>query len=215
MFWGYRTFKCYGQVYRFKLPKMIKNKLIIIFSLFAFYNSQATNFHPTEKTISDYFINRDSGNVKVSCSEKKKKNENGKYPILVTTCLLKNFKIIDIGNPDYSGRYSHEYEVYKKVNKKFIKANNSEIFNKSQEKLLSLINQNIQSDFKKFSTDPDTKDCFISHDTIPKYEMNELGISFYGDEIWFSVDFGLSGYCMNVGGTVVSFKLTKIKNYLN
>ncbi|UAY53544.1 hypothetical protein [Ferruginibacter albus] len=189
---------------------MAKQLSLIVALLFCFHFSKASNLYVSIDSTS-----KDSGNVKVTCSEKLKRQGHGLDPIITKTCFLKNFKLVSIGEPDYKGRYSYEYEVYKKENKKFVPATNSEIFNANQEELLTLINKQIQADYKQYSTDSQTKDCFIGIDSIPFYKMNELGISFYGDQIWFNVTFGLSSACMSVDGTIVSFKLSEIKKYLN
>jgi len=42
-----------------------------------------------------------------------------------------------------------------------------------------------------------------------------MGIDFEDDKINFYVTFGLSGACMSIDGTTVSFSLDEIKRYLN
>ena len=78
---------------------------------------------------------------KVSCTEKFRKNPDGKDPIIIKTCLLRKFKIVTIGTPDYKGRYGYEYLVYKKRAGGFIKSSNSQLFNDKQNELLAIINQ--------------------------------------------------------------------------
>jgi len=119
-------------------------------------------------------------NIKVICSERQKKNDEGTDPIIIKKCFIKNFKLISTGYPDYKGRYTFEEELYVKKNNKFIKIENSEMFNSDQSKLLSMINKKIQEDFKSFRSDPNSKDCFEGIDSIPTYSMNELKISFEG-----------------------------------
>jgi hypothetical protein len=51
--------------------------------------------------------------VKLSCSEKERKNTGGEYPLLVKTCFIKNFKFVCRSYPDDDGRYfSDDHEVY-------------------------------------------------------------------------------------------------------
>jgi hypothetical protein len=52
-------------------------------------------------------------------------------------------------------------------------------------------------------------------DSIPTYHMDDFKISFNGEEIWFEVNWGLPGACRPVDGTIVSFKMTEIYQYLN
>jgi len=95
---------------------------------------------------------------KLTCTEKESKNEDGGDPILTKTCLYKKYKTISKGYPDYKGRYSYEYSVFKK---------------------------------------------------------QENGSYVDDDKINFSVTFGLSGACMSVDGTIISFNLDEIQKYLN
>jgi hypothetical protein len=115
---------------------------------------------------------------------------------------------------DYKGRYSYEYELYKKINGKYVKVKNSALFNQNQNQLLTTINQKIQKDYIVFSTDPESKDCFDSV-APPKFSFDELFIDFRDGKINFSVTFGLSSACMSVDGTTVSFTLDEIQQYLN
>lgn len=151
----------------------------------------------------------------VNCIEKYRKNPDGKVPIIVRTCFIKNFKFKETSYPDYVGRYfDSDYEVYVLVNKKYIKTVNSAAFNNNQEELVSKINERILKDFKDFSSDSAVKECFADLDSIPKYKMNDFEISFQNNEIWFEVNWGLPGVCRSVDGTIVSFKLSEIRKYL-
>ena len=113
--------------------------------------------------------------VKLSCTEKERKNEEGEYPILVKTCFIKNFKFVTISHPDYVGRYFfQEYEVYVRKNNKYVSTKNSSVFNEKQGKLLDIINARILEDFISFRSDSSTKSCFDGIDSIPTYKMDEL-----------------------------------------
>jgi len=154
--------------------------------------------------------------VKLSCTEKKRKNEDGKYPILVKTCFIKNFKFVTISRPDYVGRYFfQEYEVYVKTNNKYVSTKNSNVFNEKQSKLLDIVNARILEDFISFRSDSSTKSCFDGIDSIPTYKMDEIDITFSDDKIWFVVQWGLPTPCRAVDGTLIIFKIDEIKQYLN
>ncbi len=51
---------------------------------------------------------------KITCFEKESKNKAGVDPVLTKTCFYKNYKTILKGYPDYKGRYSYVYSVFKK-----------------------------------------------------------------------------------------------------
>ena len=71
----------------------------------------------------------------VSCSEKEYKNHDSLDPIFVETCLFKSFKFVNKGSPDYKGRYSWEYSLYKKQNGKYVKVSNSALFNQKNQSI--------------------------------------------------------------------------------
>jgi len=153
--------------------------------------------------------------LKVTCSEKERKQKGDEFPDLITTCFIKNFKFVHTSYPDYVGRYfESEEEVYIYQNKRYVKTTNSNVFNKNQAELLSIINEKIQKDFKKFRADSTVKWCFTEIDTIPIYKMNDLEISFQNNEIWFDVEWHSPGACGPVSGTTVIFKLNEIEKYI-
>jgi|688.fasta_scaffold80928_1 hypothetical protein len=151
----------------------------------------------------------------VTCTEKESPNQEGGDPLLTKTCLYKKYKIITQGYPDFKGRYSYEYSVFKKdQNGSYVQIKNAMLFNENKNELLSIINSKIKKDYMLFSNDPETKDCFEGSSFTP-YNFDQLGIDFNADGIYFHVTFGLSGACMSVDGTIISFSLDEIKNYLN
>jgi hypothetical protein len=154
--------------------------------------------------------------AKLSCIENEIKNEEGSDPMLIKTCIIKKFKFVSTSYPDYAGRYVYsEHEVYILKRNKYTRTTNAEVFNKYQAKLLAAINKSILQDFHAFAEDANTKDCLEGLQSIPVYKMNDLEISFQGDEIWFEVHWGLSMACRSVDGTIVTFKVKEIEKYLN
>ncbi len=152
---------------------------------------------------------------KVICSQNETANENGGDPILIKTCLYKNYKTISNAYPDYKGRYSYKYFVYAKhATGSYIQIKNASLFNQKRDELLSMINSKIEKDYNLYSNDPETKDCFAGSSFTP-FNFEQLGIDFSQDKIYFHVTFGLGGACMNVDGTEVSFNLDEIQKYLN
>ena len=152
---------------------------------------------------------------KVTCTEKESKNEDGGDPILNKNCLYKQYKTISKGYPDFKGRYSYEYSIFKKQeNGSYVQIINATLFNENKNELLSIINSKIEKDYKSYSNDPETKDCFEGASFTP-FNYDQLGIDFDVDKIYFNVTFGLGGACMSVDGTIVSFNLDEIQKYLN
>ena len=87
---------------------------------------------------------------KLTCTEVYKPNiENpGSDSIIIQTCYLNGFKFVSTGYPDYKGRYSYEYDIYKKVNGRFIKTTNADFFNEKQNELLVEINRHISEEYE-------------------------------------------------------------------
>jgi hypothetical protein len=153
--------------------------------------------------------------LKIQCTEKEKKNDDGKDPILIKTCLYKNFKFIITSYPDYAGRYVYsEHQIFVRSQSGYSKTTNDQFFNKAQAELVVLINERIQHDFNRFASDSNTRDCLTEIDSLPVYNMNDFEISFYADEIWFEVHWGLISACRAVDGTIITFKFNELKKYL-
>jgi hypothetical protein len=153
---------------------------------------------------------------KLTCIEKERKSEHVDDPDLIRTCFLKNFKFRTVSYADYAGRYfTTEHEVFVLKNKKYIRITNSKVFNKTQDKLMAIINDRILQDYNSLLQDSSTKDCLEGMNPIPTYKMNDLEITFMDDEICFQVHWGLIPACRAVDGSIVCFKISEIKKYLN
>ena len=152
--------------------------------------------------------------VKLTCTEKELKNGKSQDPILVKTCYIQNFKFVEVSHPDYAGRYDHEYKLFVRVNNEYHRTVNSNMFNKDQSELVSIINERIRKEYKDDLADSSVNDCFDGLDSIPTYKMNDLKISFYNNKIWFMVDWGLAGYCRGVDGAIITFEMAEIEKYL-
>ena len=151
----------------------------------------------------------------VMCSEKEMPNPDTEDPIINKTCLFKEYKTISIGSPDYKGRYSYEYKLYKKQsNGTFKKVKNVSLFNEKKNELLSLINAKIKKEYDLYAQDPESSDCFDQMSFVP-FTFEQLGIDFDNNSINFNVTFGVSGACSSVDGTGIALSLNEIKQYLN
>src|SRR5215217_1174922 len=142
---------------------------------------------------------------RVRCTEKQRKSEDTAItdPVLRTTCYLRAFRFVETAFPDYAGRYiAREHAVSLRVKGRWVRSSNTRVFNNRQAALLADINRRIREEWKGYRSDPETKDCFDENAVLPLYGMNDLAISFQGNDIWFSVDWGLSAACRNVGGAI-------------
>lgn len=149
-----------------------------------------------------------------SCMETEFENEEGHGT--KKTCLFNDFKTVSTGYAnDRNGKMYWIYEIFQNKNGKYIKVQNSALFNLDQKELLKLINERIKRDYTVFSTEAETRDCFSDFGSLPVYKMNDLGIDFNNDEVTFHVEFNLPEACDAVGGTSVTFKIADITKYLN
>ena len=152
---------------------------------------------------------------KATCMEKETPNEDPSNPGITKTCLYKKYKTISKGYPDYKGRYSYVYSLFKKQeNGSYVQIKNATLFNENKKQLLSIINSKIKKDYYSYANYSETKDCFEGAKFTP-FNFDQLGINFDADNINFNVTFGLSGACMSVDGTIISFNLDEIQKYLN
>jgi hypothetical protein len=149
-----------------------------------------------------------------SCMETDFENEEGHGE--KKTCLFNDFKTVSTGYAnDRNGKMYWIYEIFQNKNGKYVKVQNSALFNLDQKELLKLINERIKRDYTVYSTEAETRDCFNDFGSLPVYKMNDLGIDFNNDEIQFHIEFNLPEACDAVGGTVVTFKIADIIKYLN
>ena len=149
-----------------------------------------------------------------SCMETEFENEEGHGE--KKTCLFNDFKTVSTGYAnDRNGKMYWIYEISQNKNGKYVKVQNSSLFNLDQTELLKLINERIKRDFTVYSTEAETRECFSDFGRLPVYKMNDLGIDFNNDEIQFHIEFHLPEACDAVGGTVVTFKIADIAKYLN
>lgn len=171
---------------------------LIIFAFIAFWSS---SFSQTRK-------------LTLVCKETTEENEDDiESPIITKTCFLGKYKFISIGSPDYKGRYFYEYQVYKKVKTRFVKTNNSGIF-QNIHKLENVINAEIQKEYNAIKEIPDLKDC-VSFIKFNRFSINEMGIGFdENNNMVFNTSFEIPLACLNVDGNMIPIHLNKIKNYL-
>jgi hypothetical protein len=151
----------------------------------------------------------------VTCTEKNVKAKGQIEPTIIRTCTWGKYRSVSIGESDYKGRYFYTNSISKLVNGKFVKIENAQFFNENRNGLLKLINQKIKKDFDQYFNDPENKDCFFGIEGYTYNQFEDLKISFSKSGIDISVSFGLSGACLALDGTIVSFTFSELNGYLN
>ncbi|MBX0333724.1 hypothetical protein K3G39_10795 [Pontibacter sp. HSC-14F20] len=161
---------------------------------------------PEEQTATD--------STSTACEEKDEDNPGSEDPIIVRTCTYQNYRSVATGMPDYKGRYSWEYALYKLENEESVPIKNELLFNEKRDDLLRQVNQRIQAEYHLFSDDPDFSDCFAMVESIPAFGFDELSIGFEDDQLVFHASLGLPEACLSIDGASVSFKLSEVAPYL-
>ena len=151
----------------------------------------------------------------VTCTEKNVKAKGQIDPTIIKTCTWGKYRSVSMGESDYKGRYSYTMSLSKLTNGKYLKIPNDQLFNENRNGLLKLINQKIKKDFDEYFKDPENKDCFFGIEGFTYYQFEDLKISFSKTGIDISVSFGLSGACLALDGTIVSFTFSELNGFLN
>jgi hypothetical protein len=149
----------------------------------------------------------------VVCSEEMVKNSNTTNPIIVKSCLFKDFKAVSIGRMDSKNRYYYVHDLFQNQNGKYTKITNTSFFNDNQNQLLSLINQAIQKKYIEVSTNPQISNCF-KEKPMPSFQMDDMSITFDNINIHFNINFGLIGDCATWDEMSISFPIETIEPYL-
>jgi sulfur relay (sulfurtransferase) DsrF/TusC family protein len=173
-----------------------RKTIILSCLLFFFLNSYAFTTDTTWKLV---------------CTEKeiKSKNKDVIDPVIIKTCLLNDFRVIDTAEPDYTGKYSHTYRLQKKINNRFVSVKNSSLFKASAiTELESIINRQVKKEYEEYIADKELKSCFPIDYKLRYYKIDDLYISAQSikqQKINFEADFEIS--CRNIGGSFTSFLL--------
>jgi hypothetical protein len=160
----------------------------------------------------------DTVSVKLVCTEKERKSENPGVtdPVIIKSCLLKDFKIVDTARPDYTGKYFHTYRVYKKISNHFVSAQNSILFKPTAiPELERIINRQVKKDYEEYIADKELKSCFPAGYKLRYYTIDDLSISVLSitdQKLYFEADFGIS--CINIGASYSSFSIKTLAAFL-
>jgi hypothetical protein len=143
-----------------------------------------------------------------------KQNPAGTDAIIIQSCTWGPYKFVTVGSPDFKGRYSYEYAIYRTTDNKFKIVQNIDIFNSKVGDLEKLINSEIAKNLKEYRQDPDNVEC-LKDVGNPNFSINDMGITIdKNSSMKFNVSFGLGGACFNVDGASATFSLKDIGDYL-
>ncbi len=140
--------------------------------------------------------------------------EEGEQKI-TKTCIWGDFKSVSIGYEDGRGHLDWEHGLYRKLNGKYAKVSNGELFGTKRSEVLTIFNAQISKDYQAISTERESKDCFAGMErTAPHYTFDKMGLYFDGENAFFSVSYGLITACRAVDGTIITLPLETIKPFL-
>jgi hypothetical protein len=153
----------------------------------------------------------------VDCEETSEEIPGKKFERLFKTCSFKSHRTMSIGEPDYKGRYSYKYKLYKLLNDSSIVLSNAELIRENRrDEFLAILNVRIADETKKvvqMALDEKSK-CFDGF-VFKSYTYEELGIQFNEGLVEFTVTFGLPNACMPYDGVMIAIPLKEMVAYFS
>lgn len=149
-----------------------------------------------------------------SCIKTTKVNPKYTDVVLKKTCGFKNHLFQSIGAPDYKGRYSYKYELFRIEKNDTLKINNTDFFNDNSGELEMMINKKLKAEYDSNFNIPEINDC-MKWIKFRHYKLNEFGISFTDkNQMEFNMDYGIGSACFNVSSSSVVINLSALESYL-
>lgn len=183
--------------------------------------SYSDSIHQLKSSVNRLRFNIDSLNfinsLVVDCEETSEEIPGKKFQRLFKTCSFKNHRTMSIGEPDYKGRYSYKYKLYKLLNDSSVVISNAEFIKETRrDEFLAILNVRIADEAKKvvqMAQDEKSK-CFEGF-VFKSYTYEELGIQFNEDMVEFTVPFGLPNACMPYDGVLIAIPLKEMVAYFS
>lgn len=153
----------------------------------------------------------------VDCEETSEEIPGKKFERLFKTCSFKNHRSMSIGDPDYKGRYTYKYKIYKLLNDSSTVLTNAELIKENRrDEFLAILNVRIADESKKvvqMAQDEKSK-CFDGF-VFKSYSYDDLGVQFNEGMVEFVVSFGLSTACMPYDGVLIAIPLKEMVAYFS
>jgi hypothetical protein len=153
----------------------------------------------------------------VDCEETSEEIPGKKFERLFKTCSFKNHRTMSIGEPDYKGRYSYKYKLYKLLNDSSVVITNAEFIKETRrDEFIAILNVRIADEAKKVvqMAQEEKSKCFDGF-VFKSYTYEELGIQFNEGMVEFTVPFGLPNACMPYDGVLIAFPLKEMVPYFS
>lgn len=150
----------------------------------------------TDNTRADYTL---------SCE----KEENKEY------CSYGNYRTVVTFYEDEKGRGNSFSVLEKRVGAEYKEIKVSNLLMKNNDQLLSKINQEVTTIYKKLISEYSEDDECIKEITFKEsYGVDDFSIAFYEEGIFFEVDFDLSSACFALDGNGFIIKWEEIKQFI-
>ncbi|WP_196889991.1 hypothetical protein [Aureivirga sp. CE67] len=151
-------------------------------------------------------------------SEIEIEKENSEDPIFVNSVILKDYKIIGVGEADYKGRYSWISHIQKlnPKTKKYEDIKNSDLIN-SESKFAEEVKVKFIAGVKQQMKANEEENMGFCEELLKELQekeilVNELKIEPIDNSIFVS---DKSNHCFPVGGAIATFSLEEFKKFLN
>ena len=152
--------------------------------------------------------------INVECFEIEEDNPEYSDITIIKNCKFKNHLFQSIGTPDYKGRYSYKFHLFKLEKNDTLKINNSHFFNSNEAQLEKLLNEKSKVQYESDLKHPEIGDCMKAIN-FRKYKLDEFGISFVEkNKMEFSIDFGVGSACFVVNTAYITLEIPEVRKYL-
>jgi hypothetical protein len=124
---------------------------------------------------------------------------------------------MSIGEPDYKGRYSYKYKLYKLLNDSSVVITNAEFIKETRrDEFIAILNVRIADEAKKVvqMAQDEKSNCFDGF-VFKAYTYEEVGIQFNEGMVEFTVPFGLPNACMPYDGVLIAIPLKEMVAYFS
>ena len=135
----------------------------------------------------------------VNCQLTQHKNINNSVdPILKSVCTYQKIMVKKVGEADYKGRYSWEYELSLKTGSTEAPLTLAEVFGSNANQANSFLNKQLKEEYESNLKDPDLVEC-MANIAVRHYELDEFQLDFsQGKMVLFWVEYNTGGACYNM-----------------
>lgn len=178
---------------------------------------------PTEKWVvcKESWILLETAEEKGVTGSSDSEGADGKDSLLVDSCRIRNYLIMDTCSEDRVGRCVWSGSLYTERNGTFEPIRNSDMFNERLPELERRINDSLRAEAKRDLTDTSNAECISDEasqrmDSLPEYSINDLHIETISEkEMYFTISTGIyGGACAPIWDLIASIPYAELMPYI-